>query len=219
MKTNKEYKNEALASLLGNWPKAVLCTVVYVVLAVSVSLIIEFVDPISTPSGTFTAVYGLYLLLMIFVVMPLSVGYYVTYRELLFNGADDMTRNMFKFGFGKWWHNTWGMLLTGIFVFLWSLLLIIPGLIKSFAYALTPYILVDRPELSANEAINLSQKMMKGHKFDLFWLMLSFLGWILLSVLTLGVGLFWLTPYMYTAYAAFYRDVKAEYETRNNSIN
>lgn len=219
MKTNKEYKNEALASLMGNWPKAVLSTIVYMVLAVLVSIIIESVNPVSTPAGTFAAVSAIYVLLMIFVLMPLSVGYYATYKELLFNDADDMTRNMFKLGFGKWWHNTWGMLLTGIFVFLWSLLLIIPGLIKSFAYALTPYILVDRPELSANEAINLSQKMMKGHKFDFFWLMLSFLGWIFLSILTLGIGLFWLTPYMYTAYAAFYRDVKTEYETRNNSIN
>ena len=111
------------------------------------------------------------------------------------------------------------MLLMGIFVFLWTLLLIIPGIIKGFAYSLVPYILVDKPELSANEAINLSIKMMKGHKFDFFWLCLSFIGWILLAILTFGIGLFWLMPYMYTAYAAFYQDVKAEYEAKTNTVN
>ena len=69
----------------------------------------------------------------------------------------------------------------------------------------------DFPELSVNQAINLSQKMMKGHKFDYFWLGLSFIGWILLGLLTLGIGYIWLIPYMYTSYAAFYEEVKKEY--------
>ena len=60
--------------------------------------------------------------------------------------------------------------------------------------------------------------MMKGHKFDLFWLFLSFIGWILLSILTLGIGLLWLAPYMYTAQAAFYEDVKADYELNGGLI-
>ena len=78
---------------------------------------------------------------------------------------------------------------------------------------------MERPELSANEAIDLSKAMMKGHKFDLFWLGLSFIGWGVLTILTAGIGIFWLMPYMYTAYAAFYQDVKAEYETKSNSNN
>ena len=108
--------------------------------------------------------------------------------------------------------------LRNLYIFLWSLLFIIPGLIKAFAYILTPYILADYPELSANEAINLSRDMMKGHKFDCFCLGLSFFGWGLLAVLTLGVGMIWLMPYCYTAMAVFYQDVKAEYELKN-SIN
>ena len=84
---------------------------------------------------------------------------------------------------------------------------------------MTPFILVDNPELSANEAINLSKKMMKGHKFDLFWLELSFIGWILLGLLTLGIGYFWLMPYMYTSIAGFYQDVKADYESKQTLIN
>jgi uncharacterized membrane protein len=84
------------------------------------------------------------------------------------------------------------------------------------AYSLTPYILKDYPELSANQAINLSMKMMKGHKFDLFWLFLSFIGWSILCIFTLGIGYLWLMPYMMTTMAAFYQEVKAEYINNNN---
>ena len=102
-------------------------------------------------------------------------------------------------------------LLQNIYTFLWTLLLIVPGIIKFYAYAMTPYILIDNPELSANQAIYLSKKMMKGHKFDLFILHLSFIGWAFLSIFTLGIGLLWVMPYMMTAQAAFYQDLKKDY--------
>ena len=102
----------------------------------------------------------------------------------------------------------------GVYIFAWTLLLIVPGIIKSFAYALTPFILTDKPELSANEAIELSMKMMDGHKLDLFILYLSFIGWYLLSILSLCIGMLWVMPYQYTAMVAFYEDVKAEYESK-----
>ena len=76
---------------------------------------------------------------------------------------------------------------------------------------MTWFILEDEPELSPNKAIELSMAMMKGHKFDLFYLYLSFIGWGILSLFTLGIGLLWLTPYMYTSVAAFYQDVKADF--------
>ena len=76
---------------------------------------------------------------------------------------------------------------------------------------MTPYILEDNPELGAVDAIHRSRMMMRGHKFDLFWLYLSFIGWFLLSLLTLGIGFLWLVPYMETAQAAFYEEVKADY--------
>lgn len=87
---------------------------------------------------------------------------------------------------------------------------------------MTPFILADNPELSANQAIDRSRAMMKGHKFDLFWLYLSFIGWGLLCVLTVGIRLFWFCPYIYTSVAAFYQDIKAEYEAKltiNNNSN
>lgn len=96
---------------------------------------------------------------------------------------------MFSIAFGKWIHNVLGILIMYVYIFLWSLLFLIPGIIKAYSYAMTPYILAEHPELSVNEAIDRSRAMMKGHKFDYFFLQLSFIGWMLLSIITLGVGL------------------------------
>ena len=219
MKSNQEYKNAALAALKGKWAPAVLCAVVYMVITLCVSYATALFDPATTATGVVMTASLVTMLISLLVVSPLGVGYYNAHKDLLLTGDDKLIANSFKTGFANWGHNVWGMLLMGIFVLLWTLLLIIPGIIKGFAYSLVPYILVDKPELSANEAINLSMKMMKGHKFDFFWLCLSFIGWILLAILTLGIGLFWLLPYMYTAYAAFYQDVKAEYEAKTNTVN
>lgn len=97
--------------------------------------------------------------------------------------------------------------LRGLYTFLWSLLLIVPGIVKSYSYAMTPFIMADRPEMTASEAINASKAMMDGHKADLFWLDLTFIGWDLLAVLTLNIGHIALNPYKNAARAAFYRDL------------
>ena len=96
-----------------------------------------------------------------------------------------------------------------LYVILWSLLLVIPGIIKSFSYAMTPFILEDHPELTAGEAITRSRQLMDGHKGELFILGLTFIGWELLNALTLGIGSLWLNPYKNAAYAAFYREITA----------
>ena len=101
------------------------------------------------------------------------------------------------------------MFLRELFVILWSLLFVIPGIVKSFSYAMTPFILADHPELTAKEAIRRSMELMDGHKGELFVLGLTFIGWELLSALTLGIGSFWLNPYKNAAYAAFYRELTA----------
>lgn len=160
----------------------------------------------------------LYYLLLILVVFPLSVGFANAFLRLLVQGDDGLTGNMYRISTKRYWHKVWGMLLMRIFIFLWSLLLFIPGIVKSFSYAMTPFILEENPDLSANEAIDHSRAMMRGHKFDLFWLYLSFIGWAFLTVFTLGVGLLWLIPYMQASLAAFYEDVKADYEVNGGLI-
>lgn len=98
------------------------------------------------------------------------------------------------------------MFLRNLFTFLWALLFVIPGIIKSLSYAMTPFIMAENPELTAKEAIKISQERMQGHKWELFCLEFSFIGWYLLCGLTLGIGTFFLNPYVNAAYAAFYRD-------------
>ena len=94
-----------------------------------------------------------------------------------------------------------------LFIVLWSLLFIIPGIVKGLSYAMTPFILEDHPEMTASEAIKASMRLMDGHKMDLFILGLTFIGWSLLACLTMGIGFLFLNPYMNAAYAAFYRSI------------
>lgn len=102
-----------------------------------------------------------------------------------------------------------------LYIVLWTLLFIIPGIIASYNYALTDYILAENPELTTKEALELSKKMMYGHRFRLFCLEFSFIGWAFLCVLSLGIGLIWLLPYTEAAKAAFYREVSFQY---NNPV-
>lgn len=100
--------------------------------------------------------------------------------------------------------------LRSLYTFLWMLLFIIPGIIASLSYAMTPFILAEHPDLTASEAISRSKAMMDGHKTDLFILGLTFLGWDLLCVLTLNLGYLALNPYKNAAYAVFYRQITAQ---------
>lgn len=96
-----------------------------------------------------------------------------------------------------------------LYTSLWSLLFIIPGIVKSYAYAMTPFIMAENPEMTASEAITASKEMMDGHKGELFTLDLTFIGWDLLCLLTLNIGHLWLNPYKNAAYAVFYKDLTA----------
>ena len=198
-KQNSELKNEALAALRGNWPMAAVITLVYILL-ISVVSVLPRVGNLLTLLISFPLAYGIFLVFY---------DLYRTKRELefgrLFEGFKDYGR-------------IWGTgLLTYLYTFLWLLLLIVPGIIKSYSYALVYYILMDEPELKYNKAIEKSMKMMNGHKMRLFLLHLSFIGWGILSFLTLGLGFFLLTPYIYTANAAFYEDLKKEWKEKEEA--
>lgn len=231
MKTNQEFKNEALAALRGNWGKAVVATLLVIIFAAicqgpssvmsalnqeQMQSLARYGDTagIMTLYGSMLRVSGAAFLLMVFFYQPLVLGYENAMLGLLYREEREITPNMFHIAFSNYWHKVGGMVWMYILVALWSLLFVIPGLIKAFSYAMTPYILHENPELSITEAIHRSRMMMRGHKFDLFWLYLSFIGWILLAIMTAGIGFLWLTPYMETAQAAFYNEVKADYAVR-----
>lgn len=102
--------------------------------------------------------------------------------------------------------------MSSLFIFLWTLLFFIPGLVKSYSYAMAPYIMQDDPSKGWNQCITESRQMMKGHKAQLFWLDVSFIGWIIVSCLTGGIGFIFLAPYKRQAYANFYLAVKEAQE-------
>ena len=152
-------------------------------------------------------------LLSILVFNPLIVG---CYRFFLQNSRGPAELNELGAGFrGDWGNVVLVMFLKNLFLALWTMLFIIPGIVKAYAYRMVPYILKEHPELSGTQAITLSRQMMKGHKGDAFVLDLSFIGWILLSALTFGIlHLFYVGPYIQATDAELYKVVRADYEAR-----
>ena len=222
MKTNQDYKNAALAALKGNWAPAVLTTLllfIIIAIAVTPNIMPQFFMDLTSPSAisVLMGISGVTSIAYILLYFPLVyIGYYNSCRLLYENGDDQMISNFFKLTFKNYWHNVWVVFLMMLKIALWTLLFIIPGIYKAIQYSMAPYIAVEHPELSASETIAMSRKMTSGHVFDLFLLGLSFVGWILLAMLTLGIGYYWVMPYMYTTYAAYYGDLKAEYLVGNS---
>jgi uncharacterized membrane protein len=223
MMTNQELKNSALAALKDNWAPAVVGAIFFTFATCLIISLGYCANMAAFDMPFFNSINPKLLkifsnssfLLNFFLLYPLSLGYSVAHKELLQNGDAAITRNTVRLAFSDYVRNAVSILLVYLYTLLWTLLFIVPGIIKGLAYSLTPFIVKDNPQLSPNQAINLSMKMMKGHKFDLFYLYLSFIGWIFLAILTLGIGLLWVIPYMQTSMAAFYLDVKNDY---NNNI-
>ena len=202
MKTISEYKNMALDSLEGKWTKAAVASLIaFLILEVAGSSPSLLVDPVPGMVGR-----GIVTILL----LPLAWGYLVYFLLLIREENIDYER-LFD-GFSQYVRITLAELLKGIYVLLWLFLLIIPGFVKSYSYAMTEFILKDNPEISGEDAICRSMKMMQGHKMQLFLLDLSMIGWLILSFLTLGIGFLFLVPYNYSAHAHFYEDLKAEYD-------
>lgn len=150
-------------------------------------------------------------LIILIISGPLEIGlcYFFVMNVL---GREGITATTpFTAAFTNFGRKLGGYLWMGLFTFLWSLLFFIPGIIKAFSYAMTPYILADCPNVPAKDALKLSMRIMKGHKWQLFVFELSFLGWELLSALTAGLlDLFYVQPYMQSALATYYLEVREE---------
>ena len=141
---------------------------------------------------------------------PFKVGCYAFFME---NTRTENTNiSALERGFTpKFGRNVGSMLLKNIYICLWTMLFVIPGIIQAYSYRLVPYILADDPEIGANEAITRSRYMMNGNKWRAFMLDLSFIGWYILSAITFGlVGLFYLHPYKYGTDAALYNALQSE---------
>ncbi len=194
------YKNRALSALENKWGNFVAITFVY-------GFIIGITQILSGDKDS-PAILHLIGLVLFILALPLTWGYQTLFLGAV-RGGEATAKDMFE-GYNK---ELFSRVLTTtllyyVYVFLWSLLLLIPGCIKSYSYAMTPYILKDNPEMKNNAAIEESMRMMDGHKLELFLLDLSFIGWAILSILTCCIGFLWLVPYMNMARVNFYEDLK-----------
>lgn len=197
-------KSDAKRSLRGNYGSAILVLVVYGVLCAIPSILIEIFRNSSEDTQGLVSIVAAVLALMISAL--LTIGETSFFLKV--------SRNK-KVGFGELFSkaNLWitclvAIIMMGIFTSLWTLLLIIPGIIASYRYRLTPYVIADDPKIGGLDAITKSKEIMKGHKMDLFVLDLSFIGWNILAVFTFGLLYFWLAPYMNTTYANFYNALR-----------
>ena len=132
-----------------------------------------------------------------------------TYSLNLIDGVEAEFADLFV-GFRRFYDALIMNVVSILMVFLGMLLFVVPGIILGYAYAMAPYILAETPDISGTEALRLSRQMMKGHKWELFWLELTFIGWSILAAFTLGLGNLALAPYQGVSKASFYRDVKAQ---------
>ncbi|MGY5351664.1 DUF975 family protein [Wenyingzhuangia sp. IMCC45533] len=182
---NTTLMKNARAALQNNWPLAIGAFLTYIIL----TFMIPYAGIIL--GGPFALGLALFSL-------NISRG-----NELKFE-------NIFE-GFKNFSNGLVAYLLRALYVFLWSLLLIIPGIIKSLSYSMVFFIMVDEPELSPQEALAKSQEMMNGHKMKYFRLTLRFMGWSLLcAFFTFGIGFLWLIPYFHVTNAKFYEDLKTD---------
>jgi len=184
-------------SLKGKWGLAIGTVVVYFLIVVCIQEI-PIVGPIAS----------------LIIAGPFALG--LAYFSLSISRNQEAKLEQIFQGFNNFGTALTAYLLMIGFILLWTLLLIIPGIIAAMSYSMTVYIIADDNSIGAMDAIDKSKKMMDGYKWKLFLLGLRFLGWSLLCILTLGIGFLWLMPYMQVSMAKFYDDVKANSLTTEN---
>lgn len=177
--------------LKGNWTQPVLTTLVFMLVNATTNI----------PMVGF--------LILLLIVLPMQYSYMQLFLEYKRGERENMFGRLFAF-FQDYTRAFGTAFMVALYIILWSLLLIVPGIIKAIAYSQTYYIAKDHPEYSIDQCIEASKAMMDGHKGEYFVLYLSFIGWWLLGIITLGIGLLWVGPYMQTTFAHYYEDLKAE---------
>lgn len=206
---NSKIRAIAREKLEGNWGGAALVTFVMIVCAMVLNSAFQYggilvFKPLGEDAGGAAGQGTSFIGTCIF--MPIAYAYYVLMLSLV-RGEKISVSGLFSYYNGRVFVT---MLLKYIYQILWTLLLIIPGIIKAYSYAMTEFIMKDNPELEGNKAIEASMAMMKGNKMRLFLLDLSFIGWAILCLLTFGLGFILLEPYANASHAVFYEDLKGE---------
>ena len=191
---NKQLMEQAREALKGKWDFAVLAWFIYLII-----------------TGSFSAGgrnFPLVPVVSLIIGGPMMYGI-AKISLLLARGETPKLAQLFD-GFSEFSRTLLTYLLRTVFILLWSLLLVVPGIIKAIAYSQTFYILLEDKNIDPMEALRKSERMMYGYKATYFGLCLRFLGWILLCLLTAGIGFLWLAPYMQVTFAKFYEEVKQQ---------
>jgi uncharacterized membrane protein len=186
---NKILMANARESLKGVWGLAIGALIVYIVVFCVVGLF-----PVIGTIVTYI------------IVGPMTVGGVRFTLAVSRKGRPEIGQ-LFS-GFDRFGTHLAAYLLQAIFVALWTLLLIVPGIIAAHAYSMTYFIIAEDSSISASEAITKSKKMMKGNKWKLSCLGFRFTVWLLLAMLSFGIGFLWIGPYVYVSLAKFYDDLK-----------
>lgn len=173
-------------------------------IVLAISFLITLAIELLTNEGS--VIYNCLTLVASFFTATLSVGFY-SYTLKMVRGEDYEKEDLFQF-VGKILPIVAITLLMTIFVFLWSILLIIPGIIAALGYSMIFYLYADNQDDSPMEYLSKSKEMMNGYKWDYFVFGLSFIGWILLSVITLGIALIYVVPYVSIAQTIYYDELK-----------
>lgn len=189
----KDFRREAWTKLNGKWGTAALIALIYsAIVGACSALSFYFVGAVA----------------ILLITGPLTLSWAIISMSVIRNKSIQI-ENLFD-GFRDFSRSFVLMLLIEVFTALWSLLFIIPGIVKAYSYSMSFYILADNPELSANEARKRSMELMRGNKWRLFCLHFSFIGWLILCGLTFGILSFWVMPYMQASVAAFYRNITGQ---------
>jgi uncharacterized membrane protein len=217
---NSQFKKQARMSLKGNWGLVVLLTLIVFLLNLILPIIIEvnlsggfsaWID-----SNEYTNGGNIITNITSFVLIPFSVAINWFYLSLVRRESPHISQVFLVYKSGKLSLKLVGTsILIGLFTLLWSLLFLIPGFIKSLSYSQTFFLLKDHPEYTVTQAITQSRIRMKGFKWKYFLLGLSFIGWGILCIITLGIGLLWLVPYVTASLATFYQEVIASQDPDN----
>jgi uncharacterized membrane protein len=186
---NRELMAQARAALRGQWGLGVAVTFLYLALGI----VLQSVHSVGS-------------LIWLIIAGPLTLGL-AGFNLTLSRGKPARFQDVFE-GFNRFGTALGVHFLRILFVLLWALLLIVPGIIAALAYSMAFYVLADDPACGAVEALRRSKEMMRGHKWKLLCLLLRFTGWLLLSAVSLGIGLLWLMPYVWVTLARFYEDIR-----------
>ncbi|SIN86577.1 DUF975 family protein [Fibrobacter sp. UWB11] len=207
----EQIKQTAWKKLSGKWTQACLGFLLFFIISIALDLPSLFFEDGTVGQALYNGIWGPIEWALTWV---LDIGILAFYYDIVCNRPLYYKRifSGFTHGFIYAVNAFCTQLLMSIFVVLWAFLLIIPGIMRAFSYSMSLYILIDHPEYSPLEAIKKSKEMMYGHRMELFILELRFIPWLLLSLITLGIALIWVVPYMSTACCEFYLQLKEKTE-------